>query len=71
MTATVILRRRAQPFGIMRRMLVEANGQQVAALAVCRPGSVTVSAGRVELVVRMDWASSAPLVLHLRDQDTV
>lgn len=52
-------------FGMFRRIMVDLDGRRAAGL---RPGdhaAIEVGPGRHELVARMDWFRSEPLVLDL------
>ena len=55
--------------GILRRLVVEVDGERVAVLKQQRSVELELPAGRHTVVGRMDWASSATLEVDLAEGD--
>lgn len=69
--AGVRVRRRADSFGLLRRMVIEVDGTVAARLRPGQEETVAVGAGRHEVRARMDWTSSATVEVHVGDGDEV
>lgn len=67
--ADLRVRRGADSFGVLRRMLIEVDGTVVARLRPNQEQTVTVGAGRHVLRARMDWTRSEPVEVHIGDDD--
>jgi hypothetical protein len=55
--------------GILRRVHVEIDGEQIARLKQYESVQLELSGGRHTVVARMDWAASAALDIDLADDE--
>jgi hypothetical protein len=57
--------------GALRRLLIEVDGRQVAALKPGKSAAVPVAPGSHAVQARMDWCTSRPLALEVGETDEV
>lgn len=69
--ATLRLSRPHDGGGILRRLRVEVDGREVAALKQGESVAVPVPAGTHSVTGRMDWTSSPPLEVEVAENDEV
>jgi hypothetical protein len=69
--ATLRLERPHDGGGILRRLRVEVDGREVAALPQGKSVAVPVAAGAHSVMGRMDWTSSPALDVEVAEGDEV
>lgn len=66
-TGKIAVRRSQESTGILRRIRIQIDGQEAAALRPGQQVSLSAAVGAHSVQAFIDWCSSPPLVIDIRD----